>query len=81
LPLSNSTARLWVSRGQKDYALALAIALINLGRWEEAETHLTEVLQSDPTNGVANLMMARVSANRDRSAEAITCYHRAIYGL
>jgi tetratricopeptide (TPR) repeat protein len=42
--------------------------------------YLEEVLRRDPTNGPANLGLARIAAQQQRTEEAVTCYHRAIYG-
>ena len=63
------------------YELALTLALVDLGRLDEAQSHLQELLQKDPTNGLLNLTMARVSAREGLVDDAITYYHRAIYGL
>ena len=42
--------------------------------------YLNEVLKRDPNNGAANLGLARIAAARGKTSDAITYYHRAIYG-
>jgi Flp pilus assembly protein TadD len=54
-----------------DYGLSLAIALVDSGRLDEAESHLQELLEGNPTNGVINLMLARVAAKRKETNQAI----------
>jgi tetratricopeptide (TPR) repeat protein len=63
-----------------DYGLSLAIALVDSGRLDEAESHLQELLEGNPTNGVINLMLARVAAKRKETNQAIDYYQRAVYG-
>ncbi len=62
------------------YRFALAKALISLGRWEEADSHLMELEQRDPTNGPINQMLARLAIRAGRYNEAIDEFNRAIYG-
>jgi tetratricopeptide (TPR) repeat protein len=69
-----------VSPDNRDYRLALGLTLVETGRFEEASVYLEEVLRRDPTNGRANLGLARIAARQERTADAVTCYHRAIYG-
>ena len=63
-----------------EYRLALALALIKVGDISEAEAHLTELGETDPTSGVVNLNLARIAARQGEFQEAVTDYHRAIYG-
>jgi tetratricopeptide (TPR) repeat protein len=63
------------------YRLALASELMALGRLDEAEAHLTELRETDPTSARVNLMLARIAARQDRTEDAVLYYHRAIYGL
>ncbi|MDE3156169.1 MAG: tetratricopeptide repeat protein [Acidobacteriota bacterium] len=67
--------------GTPRFQLAIALVLVDLGRLDNAESHLQDLLQADPTNGLLNLTMARVSAREGLVDDAITYYHRAIYGL
>lgn len=63
------------------YRMALAKSLIALKGFEEAETHLIDLRDADPTDGPVNLMLARIAARENRDADAVTDYHRAIYGF
>jgi tetratricopeptide (TPR) repeat protein len=63
------------------YRMALARSLIELGRWGEAQSHLSELREDDPTSGPINLMLARLAFRDRRDADAVTYYQRAIYGL
>jgi tetratricopeptide (TPR) repeat protein len=65
---------------EQEYRLSLSMALIELGRLDEAETHLQELLDSDPTNGTINLLLARVAQRRGKVTEAIDYFERAVYG-
>jgi len=65
---------------QAAYRAALAKALLDGGSWAEAESHLEELSEDDPTDGDVNLMLARVAAHDGRDADAVTLYQRAIYG-
>jgi tetratricopeptide (TPR) repeat protein len=69
-----------VSSDNREYRLALGLTLVKTGRLEEASVYLEEVLRRDPTNGRANLGLARIAARQERTADAVACYHRAIYG-
>ena len=62
-----------------DYRLSLATALINAGRLDEAQAHLEQLLQDDPTNGVINLLLARVALRRKHLKLAVEFYQRAVY--
>ncbi len=59
---------------------ALAVALMELGRSDEAESHLSELLQIDPIDAEANLLRARIAMRRRTYPEAEVFYQRAIYG-
>ena len=63
------------------YATALAQAILADDRPDAAEQMLLPLLERDPTDGGANLAMARVLAQEGRTEEAKSYYHRAIYGL
>jgi tetratricopeptide (TPR) repeat protein len=64
-----------------NYRMRMALALLRADLLEESQTHLRELLQADPTNGLANLAMARIANQNNSLADADTYYHRAIYGL
>jgi tetratricopeptide (TPR) repeat protein len=73
-------AALALSKENMQYRLALILALVKEQRTSEALAHLTDLLQTNPTSGIANLMMARIETSRNAFAEAETYYQRAIYG-
>ena len=59
--------------------VSLVNTLIDAKRYDEAQTHLTQLLQEDPTNGGLNMMLARLAALRHQTQEAIDYYQRAVY--
>ena len=63
------------------YGTALAQAILADGRPDAAEEMLLPLLERNPTDGAANLAMARVLAKEEGTEEAKSYYHRAIYGL
>lgn len=69
-----------IERGNRDYQRALAQAQLAAGQAADAETTLTDVLLANSTDGPANLSMARVLLKEGRIREAISYYHRAVYG-
>jgi CIC family chloride channel protein len=62
------------------HRLALALALVDAGRMNEAAIYLEEVLRDQPSSGPGNLGMAAVEAARDRTESAILHYRRAATG-
>jgi tetratricopeptide (TPR) repeat protein len=78
--LDHYRAALALDRDQPEYRRALAIALISLRRTAEAETHLAQLLEFDPVDGEANLLLARINAGRGAMTETEAFYQRAIYG-
>jgi tetratricopeptide (TPR) repeat protein len=73
-------AALSIARGNRDYHIALAGALSEAGKLINAESSLSDLLQQNSTDGEANLLMARVLVKQGRIPEAVSYYHRAIYG-
>jgi len=63
-----------------EYATALAEAILADGRPEDAELILAPILERQPKNGAANLVMARILAREERIEDAKAYYHSAIYG-
>jgi tetratricopeptide (TPR) repeat protein len=61
------------------YRLSLGTALLDTGHLTEAQTHLEQLLQEDPTNGRINLALARVAVKRANVTGAIDYYQRAVY--
>jgi tetratricopeptide (TPR) repeat protein len=71
---------LMIERDNRAYATTLAEAQLAGGRLVDAEANLTELLQAGPTDGLASLILARVLEKEARYPEAISYFHRAIYG-
>jgi tetratricopeptide (TPR) repeat protein len=65
---------------EPDYRISLCVALVELGKLDEAESHLQQLLQDDPTDGLVNVMLARVAERRNKPAQAIDYFQRAVYG-
>ena len=55
----------------RDYELSLARALVEGGRLAEAESHLEQLAQADPTNGQINLLLAQVALHQHHVHEAM----------
>ena len=72
--------RLQLERDDPDAARALALTLLRLGRLDESESYLRDLLRRDPTDGLLNRGLARIHAARGRDAEARAAYQGAIYG-
>lgn len=62
------------------HRLALAEALVTLGRNDEAITYLEPLVADDPVSGQGNLAIARAHRNARRLAEAERFFYRAVYG-
>ncbi|MBV8072874.1 MAG: tetratricopeptide repeat protein [Acidobacteriaceae bacterium] len=62
-----------------DYRMSLATTLIDAGRLNEAQSHIEELLQEDPTNAAVNLLRAKLALKRNRLNLAIEYYQRAVY--
>ena len=69
------------SRDNYDYQLNLAEALIGLGRTAEAYSYLVNLWEEEPENGVVNLELARMAAQRGQTEQAQRYYHNAIYAV
>jgi tetratricopeptide (TPR) repeat protein len=69
-----------IERGNREYQLILAQAQLAAGQAADAEATLTNLLLGDSTDGPANLAMGRVLVKEGRIREAISYYHRAVYG-
>ena len=65
----------------EEYRLALALALVHVQRFDEADIYLHEVLRNHPTSGPANLGLAELDAASGQVDEAVSYYHRALYGV
>jgi tetratricopeptide (TPR) repeat protein len=69
-----------IERENPDYWLELGKAQLAAGQLSDAEATLTELLRRDSTSGAVNLALARVLVKEGRIADAVSAYHRAIYG-
>ena len=69
-----------IERTNRYYQQTLAQTQLAAGKTADAEATLNGLLQSDPTDGQANLIMGRVLVKERRFPEAISYFHRAIYG-
>jgi tetratricopeptide (TPR) repeat protein len=69
-----------ISPNSQQYRLSLGLTLAKSGQPGEGAVYLNEILKRDPNNGAANLGLARIAASRVKTSDAITYYHRAIYG-
>lgn len=74
-------AALLYSRDNYDYQLNLAEALIGLGRTAEAYSYLVNLWERQPENGLVNLELARIAAQRGQTEQAQRYYHNAIYAV
>ena len=74
-------AALLYSRDNYAYQLGLAKALIGLKRTDEAEAYLINLWDRQPENGVVNLELARIAAQKGRTEQALRYYHNAIYAI
>jgi len=72
-------AALLYSRDNYDYQLNLAEALIGLKRTGEAYSYLVNLWDRQPEDGVVNLELARIAAQRGQTEQAQRYYHNAIY--
>jgi tetratricopeptide (TPR) repeat protein len=69
-----------MERSNRQYELALISAEIAGGESDRALDLLTDALQRNSNDGLANLLMARAMAAQGRISDAGSFYHRAIYG-
>jgi tetratricopeptide (TPR) repeat protein len=74
-------AALLYSRDNYDYQLNLAEALTGLKRTEEAYSYLVNLWDRQPENGVVNLELSRIAAQRGQTEQAQRYYHNAIYAV
>jgi tetratricopeptide (TPR) repeat protein len=64
---------------QQEFRLSLATGLLSIGRLDEAQAHLQQLLQQDPTNGRINLALAHIAMQRRNPTAAVEYYQRAVY--
>lgn len=61
------------------YRLSLATALLEANRLDEAESHLEQLLQENPTNGKINILLGRLAVLQHKSKQAMEYYQRGVY--
>jgi tetratricopeptide (TPR) repeat protein len=69
------------ARDNYDYQLNLAEALIGLGQTNESYSYLVNLWEREPENGLVNLELARIAAQRGQTEQAQRYYHNAIYAV
>lgn len=69
-----------MARDSVRYSVALSTALLANRRVQSAEDALTPLLLTHGSDATINLAMARVMLAEQKPIEAISFYHRAIYG-
>lgn len=69
------------SRDNYDYQFNLAEALIGLGQTNESYSYLVNLWEREPENGLVNLELARIAAQRGQTEQAQRYYHNAIYAV
>ncbi|MGA8493487.1 MAG: tetratricopeptide repeat protein [Terriglobales bacterium] len=79
LAVGDFRAALRYSRDNYDYQLDLAQGLIGLKKTDEAYAYLINLWERQPENGVVNLQLARIAAQRGQTDRALRYYHNAIY--
>jgi tetratricopeptide (TPR) repeat protein len=79
--VTESRSALLYSRDNYDYQLNLAEALIGEKRTAEANSYLVNLWDRQPEDGVVNLELARIAAQRRQTEQAQRYYHNAIYAV
>lgn len=62
-----------------DYRLSLATALIHANRLNEAQSHLEELADAEPSNPVISIDLAEIALKRKQLATAIREFQRGVY--
>ena len=73
-------AAIAIERENSEFWLQLGEAQLAAGQLADAEATLDEILRRDSTAGAVNLVLARVLVKEGRIIDAVSAYHRAIYG-
>jgi tetratricopeptide (TPR) repeat protein len=68
-------------RENASFRLQLAIALVQAGRYSEAQSHLRNLWEERPGDSTVNLQLARLAARRGDLNQAERYYEGAIYGV
>jgi tetratricopeptide (TPR) repeat protein len=72
-------AALVYARDDYAYQLNLAEALLGMQRTPEAYAYLINLWEREPDDGLVNLELARIEAQRGQTQQALRYYHNAIY--
>jgi len=67
------------SRDNFSYQLNMAEALLGLQRTSEAHAYLINLWEREPENGLVNLELARIAAQKGETEQALRHYNNAIY--
>ncbi|MDQ2841124.1 MAG: tetratricopeptide repeat protein [Acidobacteriota bacterium] len=70
---------LFFSPDKTEYRLSLATALLEAGRLDEAQSHLEQLLQDNPTSGQINLLLGRLAVLQHNLKQAVDYYQRGVY--
>ena len=74
-------AALLYSRDNYIYQLHLAEALVGMNRRAEASAYLLNLWDRQPEDGLVNLELARIAAQKGRMQQAVRYYHDAVYAV
>jgi tetratricopeptide (TPR) repeat protein len=74
-------AALLYSRDNYTYQLNLAEALLGMNRSGEASAYLLNLWDRQPEDGLVNLELARIAAQKGRMQQAVRYYHDAVYAV
>lgn len=79
--LSDYRNALFYSPNNPIFQLHLAQALAASARLDEAKSYLINLLAESPGSGEINLELARISARKAETLDAVRYYHSALYGV
>lgn len=74
-------AALLYSRDNYTYQLNLAEALLGMNRRGEASAYLLNLWERQPEDGLVNLELARIAAQKGQMKQAVRYYHDAVYAV
>jgi tetratricopeptide (TPR) repeat protein len=74
-------AALLYSRDNYTYQLNLAEALLGMNRKAEASAYLLNLWDRQPEDGLVNLELARIAAQKGQMQQAVRYYHDAVYAV
>lgn len=74
-------AALLYSRDNYTYQLNLAEALLGMKHTPEASAYLLNLWDRQPEDGLVNLELARIAAQRGLTPQAVRYYHDAVYAV